>query len=69
MPRAPVGYPPMKLINIVAAVQPGRLNSTFVILFRGELSFADRPDCTVNDAKNIKGNSEGIKMLAEKSNP
>lgn len=69
IPLAPVGYPPMKLINIVAAVQPGRLKRDFVILFKGELSFADSPDCTANDAKNIKGNSEGIRILAEKSRP
>lgn len=69
IPRAPVGYPPMKLINMVAAVHPGRLKSILVILFKGELSLDDRPDRTANVDKNIKGNSDGIRMLAENNNP
>ena len=68
-PLAPVGYPPIKLIKIVAAVLPGKLKRNLVVRLRNFPIRADKPDSTINADKNINGNNDGINISDENRSP
>ena len=66
---APTGNPPIRLIKIAPAVQPGNLKSNRVNGSNKKPNLVQNPDLTRNDERTIKGNKEGIITPAQRYSP